>query len=203
MPLRTLVAVPIASAMGGPQDPRVGRASLAPVSSLIPFNLVLFQDPVRLTVQEDRKPMATTKTKGDLAELMVAADLRRKGYRVAFPYGEDWDYDLIFDHDGNLERVQVKYTESDGSVLVVRCRSHSLTNGKVRQVKRYTAAMIDWLAVYDRTSDRCYDVPAAELGAGRDIMHLRLRPPLNGQRAGINFADDYLDVGGRTQMWLS
>jgi hypothetical protein len=34
-------------------------------------------------------------------------------------------------------------------------------------------------------------------------MHLRLRPPLNGQRAGINFADDYLDVGGRTQMWLS
>lgn len=69
--------------------------------------------------------MATTKTKGDLAELMVAADLRRKGYKVAFPYGEDWDYELIFDHDGNLERVQVKYAEPDGSVLTVRCRSHS------------------------------------------------------------------------------
>jgi hypothetical protein len=40
--------------------------------------------------------MATT-SKGDLAELMVAADLRRKGYKVAVPVGEDWDYDLIIE----------------------------------------------------------------------------------------------------------
>lgn len=146
--------------------------------------------------------MATTKTKGDLAELMVAADLRRKGYKVAFPYGEDWDYELIFDHDGNLERVQVKYAEPDGSVLTVRCRSHSLTNGKVRQVKRYTAAMIDWLAVYDRSTDRCYYVPAEKLGTGRSIMHLRLKPTRNGQRLGINFADDYLDVEKAAQQCL-
>lgn len=33
--------------------------------------------------------MAATKAKGDLAELMVASDLRRKGYKVAFPFGED------------------------------------------------------------------------------------------------------------------
>jgi hypothetical protein len=92
--------------------------------------------------------MASLKTKGDLAELMVASDLVRRGYRIAIPYGEDSDYDLIVDRYGALERVQVKYTESDGDVITVRCRSHSLTNGKVRQVKRYTAAMIDWLAVY-------------------------------------------------------
>jgi hypothetical protein len=30
------------------------------------------------------------KAKGDLAELKVAADLRARGYRIAFPYGEDW-----------------------------------------------------------------------------------------------------------------
>lgn len=48
------------------------------------------------------------KAKGDLAELKVAADLRSRGYRIAFPYGEDWDYDLILcRHDGRLERVQV------------------------------------------------------------------------------------------------
>jgi len=94
------------------------------------------------------------------------------------------------------------YAESDGSVLTVRCRSHSLTNGRVRQTKRYTAAMIDWLAVYDRTTDRCYYVPATELGGGRDIMHLRLTPALNGQRIGINFADHYLDLRGSSQMAL-
>jgi hypothetical protein len=36
----------------------------------------------------------------------------------------------------------------------------------VRQYKAYTAAMIEWLAVYDATVDRCYYVPARELGSG-------------------------------------
>jgi hypothetical protein len=31
----------------------------------------------------------TRKQKGDLAELMVACDLRRRGYKLAIPYGED------------------------------------------------------------------------------------------------------------------
>ncbi len=39
--------------------------------------------------------MAPLKQKGDLAEMMVAADLLRRGHRIAFPHGEDWDYDLI------------------------------------------------------------------------------------------------------------
>ena len=39
--------------------------------------------------------MAPLKSKGDLAELMVAADILRRGHKVAFPFGEDWDYDLI------------------------------------------------------------------------------------------------------------
>jgi PD-(D/E)XK endonuclease len=50
------------------------------------------------------------KAKGDLAELKVAADLRSRGYKLAFPYGEDVDFDLILCRDdGALERVQVKY----------------------------------------------------------------------------------------------
>ena len=44
------------------------------------------------------------KAKGDLAELKVAADLRARGYRIAIPYGEDWDFDLILCRsDGALE----------------------------------------------------------------------------------------------------
>ena len=136
--------------------------------------------------------MATTKTKGDLAELMVAADLRRKGYKIALPFGEDWDYDLIIDRLGELERVQVKYTKSDGAVIEACCRSHSLTNGKVKRTKYYTAATIDWLAVYDRTSDRCYYIPAVELGTGRTAISLRLTPARNYQRVGIRLASDYL-----------
>lgn len=137
--------------------------------------------------------MAPLKKKGDLAELKVAADLADRGCSISFPYSEDCDYDLIADFEGTLHRVQVKYTESDGQVVGVRCRSHSLTNGKIRRTKNYTAATVDWIAVYDRTSDRCYYIPACELGSGRSQLHLRLAPARNGQRIGIREARDYTD----------
>jgi hypothetical protein len=70
--------------------------------------------------------MAPLKQKGDLAEMLVAADLVRRGYKVALPFGEDWDSDLIGERDGRLERVQVKYATSDGKVVAVRCYSVSL-----------------------------------------------------------------------------
>jgi hypothetical protein len=137
--------------------------------------------------------MASLKTKGDLAELKVAADLIERGYRIAIPFGEDCDFDLILCRKGGLERVQVKYTESNGKFVLVRTRSHSLTNGKVRRTKYYTSETIDWIAVYDKNTDHCYYVPASELGSGRANFHLRLTEPLNCQRIGIRYASDYLD----------
>lgn len=137
--------------------------------------------------------MAPLKRKGDLAELKVAADLVDRGCHLSFPYGEDCDYDLIADRNGVFHRVQVKYTESDGRMVLVRCRSHSLTKGKVRHTKHYTAETVDWIAVYDRTTDRCYYLPSSELGSGRCEATLRLAPARNGQRIGIRDASDYTD----------
>jgi PD-(D/E)XK endonuclease len=131
------------------------------------------------------------KGKGDLAELRVATDLVSRGYKVAFPYGEDWNYDLIVCRRGRLERVQVKYCRSDGRRIVVRPRSASLTNGQVRKVKCYTAEMIDWLAVFDATSDGIYYIPADELGEGMYHLTLRLRHALNGQVRGTRDAANY------------
>jgi hypothetical protein len=108
----------------------------------------------------DSSPL-NLKGKGDLAELMVAADLRRRGFKIAIPFGEDCDFDLVLIRDDRLERVQVKYAESDGSVVKVKCFSHSLTNGK------------------------CFYIPARDLGeTGRSTMHLRLKPALNKQYLG-------------------
>ncbi|HXS32949.1 MAG TPA: group I intron-associated PD-(D/E)XK endonuclease [Solirubrobacterales bacterium] len=139
------------------------------------------------------EPALNLKARGDLAELMVATDLMRRGHKIAIPYGEDCDFDLVLIRDDRLERVQVKHTRSDGSVISVRCRSHSLTNGKVRRIKHYTAETIDLLAVYDVTSDRCYYLPATELGTGRSTLHLRLKPAKNGQQIGTRPAGDYLE----------
>lgn len=138
--------------------------------------------------------MAPLKQKGDLAELKVATDLIDRGCRISIPFGEDCDYDLIADFDGRLHRVQVKHTRSDGRIILVRCRSHSLTNGKIRATKRYTAATVDWIAVYDCTTERCYYCPSRELGErGRSGLTLRLQPPRNGQRIGIRNAEVYTE----------
>jgi len=134
------------------------------------------------------------KAKGDLAELRVAADLRARGYKIAFPYGEDWDFDLIVARDGALERVQVKYARSAGGRLAVRCRSHSLTGGKVIRTKCYTAETIDWLAVYDHTTERVYYIPAAELGSGMFEMTLRVDPARNNQLRGVRPAARYTTI---------
>ena len=135
------------------------------------------------------------KAKGDLAELKVATDLRARGYKVAFPYGEDWDFDLILCREsGALERVQVKYARSDARVISVTARSHSLTNGKVRATKHYTNDIIDWLAVWDATMDQWYYVPAAELGGGMTEISLRLAPTANSQVRGIRMASAYADI---------
>lgn len=126
--------------------------------------------------------MALLKRKGDLAELKVAADLLDRGCRLSIPFGEDCDYDLIADAGPALHRIQVKYTESNGKIILIRCRSHSLTKGKIRHTKHYTAATVDWIAVYDRTTDRCYYCPSSELGSGRCELSLRLVAARNGQK---------------------
>jgi hypothetical protein len=135
--------------------------------------------------------LLTTKAKGNLAELKVACDLVQRGYHIAFPYGEDSDFDLIVCRESRLERVQVKHSRSRDGRIVVKCGSHSLTNGKVRRVKHYTATIVDWLAIWDSATDRCFYVPAAELGKGRSMLHLRLSETRNGQVAGIRNAEDY------------
>jgi len=129
--------------------------------------------------------------------MKIAADLLRRGHRIAFPFGEDWDFDLVLYRESGFERVQVKHARSDGRVMRVPCYSRSLTSGKILRTKCYTAATIDWLAVYDATTDRCLHIPAEKLGEGRREMWLRITPALNGQRAGINDAADFTELPGK------
>jgi hypothetical protein len=131
--------------------------------------------------------MGITTQKGEIGEAMVLADLRRKGYGVAIPFGHDLPFDLVLiRRSGELERVQCKYTESDGRAIDVRCGSSSAW---VRHT--YDATEVDWLAVYDATTSRCYYLHSSAW-AGLARPRLRLVPPANGQRAGVRWADAHL-----------
>lgn len=138
--------------------------------------------------------MASTKDKGDLAEVKVLSDLIERGHKVAVPYGENWDFDLVLYRDQKLERVQVKYVEATDGKMVVKCHSHSLTNGKVRATKVYTSETVDWIAVYEKTGDRCYYVPSSVFD-GNLYITLRLEAPKNGQVTGVRFASEFEDLG--------
>ena len=55
------------------------------------------------------------------------------------------------------------------------------------------------MGVYCGDVDRCYLLPIESV-AGRSSIHLRLAPPLNGQRASIHFASAY-EFAGAVAQW--
>lgn len=130
--------------------------------------------------------MAEKKRQGSIGEVMVVAEAIRRGYKVAIPWGEDSKYDLIVDRSGKLERVQCKYTKSNGEVVIARCRSANNWS----QIK-YSCDDIDWLAIYDLTSQKCYFIPSSILEEGRAQINLRIKPTGNNQNKGVLWAKDF------------
>ena len=49
-----------------------------------------------------------TKLKGDIAEQAVALKALQKGWEVLRPLGDRLPYDLVFDVEGKLFKIQVK-----------------------------------------------------------------------------------------------
>ena len=134
--------------------------------------------------------MAKTTAKGEIGEAMVIADLIRQGHDVAIPFGHNLPFDVIVirKEDGRLEKVQVKYTTSDGRVMIVRVESNSAW---VRH--KYTPEEVDWIAVYDATTNLCFYVPS-DVWAGHARLNLRLEPTANGQVKLIRFANQFAEL---------
>lgn len=131
--------------------------------------------------------MGLSQQKGNLGLAIIMAEVMRRGYKVALPLGEDWPFDLIVLRQNRPERVQCKYTESNGECIKVQCRSASEW-----VTYKYTAEMIDWIAVYDKTIDKCFFVPLSLLGTGRSLSNLRLTPAQNEQIKGVRKAEDFV-----------
>jgi hypothetical protein len=133
--------------------------------------------------------MSETSTKGDYGVAHVIADCAKRGYKVAIPMGEDWKYDLIVLRGDKLERVQVKYSESDEEVIKARTYRRDNRDGPVLPYKKDE---LDWFAIYDKTTDKCYYVSAYEVNE-KISFAMRLVPPKNKQKERIKYAKDYLD----------
>ena len=136
--------------------------------------------------------------KGNVAELKIAAAAADLGVGVLRPVTEHERYDLVFDVDGQLLRVQCKWgTLKDGVIRAHLAGSRvSPTRGYVRST--YDSSEIDMIAIYVQALDRCYVVPVDAIDA-RTALCLRIDPPRNGQRGAINWAVDY-ELGAVAQL---
>lgn len=143
----------------------------------------------------------STNRKGAIAETAIAAAATKLGISVLRPIVEHGRYDLAFEIGDRILRVQCKWGGLDDARAVIKVQLQgswlSSTAGYVRS--SYSEDEIDLLAVYCGELDRCYLLPSA-LVAERRAIYLRLSPPLNGQRACINSAEDFLLPGAVAQL---
>jgi prevent-host-death family protein len=127
--------------------------------------------------------------KGNAAELAIAAEAAKLGLSVLQPLTEHERYDLVIGIAGYLLRVQCKWAKRLGDVVAVNLSSSRRSgDGYVR--KPYSADEIDAVAAYCEDLNECYLIPI-EVVDGQWAIRLRLAPARNGQRAALNWADQY------------
>ncbi len=136
-------------------------------------------------------------TKGNAAELKIAAEAARLGIPVLAPMTEHERYDLVFELNGELRRIQCKWARLRGDVIQISTGTNRCTpRGYV--VSTYAVGEIDFVAAYCDDLNRYFLLPI-EVVAGKAQVHLRLAPPKNGQRACLNWAAEY-ELGAVAQL---
>jgi hypothetical protein len=101
------------------------------------------------------------KQKGEWAEVCFAAEVLRRGWRIARPYGDSCAYDCIVDVGGRLSRVQVKsvHWRDAGRQYPYRVK---MWRGKRNQLG-YSAREVDVLAVLVVPRRAWYIVPISAI----------------------------------------
>jgi hypothetical protein len=133
--------------------------------------------------------MSETSIKGAIAEAAITAAAVELGFVVLRPVVEGRRYDLVIDTGPNLLRVQCKWAQRKGAVVLVNLSTCRHTpSGYVRST--YSRDEVDGIGVYCHELKRCFYLPI-ETVAGRKGFSLRLAPAANSQEAAINYADQY------------
>lgn len=138
--------------------------------------------------------------KGNVAEMAIALKAMQCGLPVSKPMTEHTRYDLVFEINGELKKVQCKWgrlTQNDAVIDVNLASCRYTPAGRV--ITKYSPGEIDLVAVYCGGLDRCYLLPE-HLFVDRGSTFLRLEPPKNGQRSCINLAADYEFKGAVAQL---
>ena len=89
-----------------------------------------------------------TKLVGDISEYAVMLEAMKKGIAVSKPIGDRLSYDMIFDIDGHLFKIQVKTawrTKNNDLIFSIR---KTLTNARIIKTKFYDVDEFDFVITY-------------------------------------------------------
>ncbi len=115
----------------------------------------------------------STKLKGDIAEQAAILEALRRGWGCAKPVGDRMPYDLIYDVDGFLVRIQVKSAwreEESGNYVVDNRRTK--TNRRVMKRDFYQESDFDFALVYLENLEVFYIFPVKVFIAFGSEIHM-------------------------------
>lgn len=115
---------------------------------------------------------------------MVLAALLRSGRTPLLPFGGCARYDLAYDDNGVLVRVQCKTATLKNGVLIFNSRSSARDGTNI-----HYHGDADVFGVYSPDNGMVYLIPVDLVARGKGSI--RTEPPKNGQKQGILWAEDY------------
>jgi len=112
-----------------------------------------------------------TKLNGDIAEQAAVLHALKQGWGVLNPVGDRLPYDLVFDVEGKLVKVQIKYAWLDKpSQNYVVDNRRTKTNRRVMRKDVYQKTDFDFALVYLTELDLFYVFPVEVfIGYGSEI----------------------------------
>lgn len=114
--------------------------------------------------------MMNTKTKGNIAETFVLANLINQGFTVSIPYGENSRYDFVAETKSGFKRVQVKYISKHKNRDYYNLSLKSIRANKNRnKLVCYTTEDVDFIIGYCPDNECCYIVPMSDLKAKHEL----------------------------------
>ena len=128
-----------------------------------------------------------TKTKGEITEATVMAELVKREVPVLTPFGENHRYDFVIEVSDEFHRLQCKTSSYHDEYIIFEVRSSSLnTEGMSREDYH---GDVDYFITTCQQIDEVYLVPIGAVGTSE--KRLRLVPPENNQSDGVSMASDY------------
>ena len=121
---------------------------------------------------------------GERAEAAVLHALVFAGKTVLLPFGGSCRYDLVYDDESGLHRVQCKAGRLLGDVVVFR------TCSQTGRVQKDYHGQVDEFGVYCDARREVYLVPVDGLPAR--AVSLRLAPTRSGQVKRVTWARDFV-----------